>query len=161
MAIVVTYNVNKDLYYASDTNHSISLVTTEYEYKTDILVHLQIGKNLSIRLNNIISYSFNKDTPLKNEQFMFRKTYQANDKIKQITRSTFEDKLRHFSPEKTAICQEIVEDYIYTDKNNHSTEVQIAIMIKSDTTTAVIDFKDPEQFESFVRPVWLLNLSLK
>lgn len=158
MAIVVTYNVNKDLYYFPDTKHNISLITTEYAYKTDVLINLQIGKNLGIRLNNILSYDFKKDAPLQNEQLMFRKSYQSKDKTKPITRSTYEEKIKRFDMSKTATEQEIVDEYAYVNKCNHSDEVQIVITSRDGIMTAVIEFKDIEQYENFICPEWLEKL---
>jgi len=156
MNIIVTYHVDKDLYDGSE--HRASLVTTEYICRSNILVHLQIGKNLGIRLNNLLSYDFKKDIAVQNEQFLAGKSYNQS-KPKPITRSTFEDKMKRFDMSQTVIEREILEEYSYTDRNGHSDEVQIVITAKDDTMTAVIDFKDTEQHSNFICPAWLVKLS--
>lgn len=86
MTVFADYQVDKDLYDISE--HQISLVTREYIYRNDMLVHLQVGKNLGIRLNNLLNHDFKTDTVFSSEQFLFKKTYSRN-KAKPITRSTF------------------------------------------------------------------------
>lgn len=159
MEYFVVYNIDKDLYYAPDTKHNVSLATTEYFYKNEILVHVQIGTNLGIRLNNLIRYDFNKDKILQNEQFMYRKSYQKKDKTKIVTRGTFEDKMKRFDINKTVKEQEIIEEYSYINKNNRSDTTQIAITIKDNIMTATISFKDIEQCKNFIYPVWFSNVA--
>jgi len=156
MNIVVTYHVDKDLYDSSE--HRASLITTEYLHRSDMLVHLQLGKNLGIRLSNLLSYDFKKDIAVQNEQFLAGKSYNKS-KPKPITRSTFEDKLSRFDMSQTVTEREILEEYSYTDRNGHSDEVQIVITAKDDTMTAIIDFKDTEQHSIFICPAWLVKLS--
>ena len=156
MNIVVTYHVDKDLYDSSE--HRASLITTEYLHRSDILVHLQLGRNLGIRLSNLLRYNFKKDIAAQNEQFLAGKFY-TQSKPKPITRSTFEDKMKRFDMSQTVIEREFLEEYSYTDRNGHSDEVQIVITAKDDTMTAVIDFKDTEQHCNFICPAWLVKLS--
>jgi len=156
MNIIVTYRVDKDLYDSSE--HHVSLVTTEYTYKSDMLVRLQIGKNLGIRLNNLLSHDFKTDTVFQNEQFLFKKSYN-HGKPKSVTRSIFDDKMKRFDMSQTVTEREILEEYSYTDRNGYSGEVQIVIAAKDDDVTAVIDFKDTEQHSNFICPAWLAKLS--
>lgn len=118
-------------------------------------MHLQVGKNLGIRFNNLLRYDFKKDVSLQNEQFMYRKSYQNKDKTKILTHSTFEEKMKRFDMNKTIKEQEIIEDYAYINKNSRSDTIQIAVTIKDDTMTAVISFKDIEQYENFICPTWV------
>lgn len=159
MTIIVTYLVDKELYYDPDTKHQPLLITTEYKHRNDVLVHLQLGRNLGVRLNNLLSYGFKEDTSFQNNQYLFRKSY-SKGKAKPITRSTFEDKMKRFDMAQTVIEREILEDYAYINKSNHSDEVQIVITVKSDTMTAVINFKDGEQYENFISPEWLVNINM-
>ena len=159
MPVVVTYRVDINMYRDPNTKHDISLTTTEYICRNDVLVHLQIGKNLSIRLNNLMQYQFKGGmAALPNEQFMAKKAY-GKGKPKPITRSTFEEKRKRFDMSQTAVEQEILEEYAYIDKDGHLGTVQIVITIKDAVMSAVIDFKDSEQCQNFVPPVWLISLS--
>ena len=159
MTVVATYRVDIDIYHDPNTKHDISLTTTEYICGNDILVHLQMGKNLGIRLNNLMQYQFKGGMAmLENEQFMAKKTY-GKEKPKPITRSTFEEKRKRFDMSQTAVEQEILEEYAYTGRIGHPDTVQIVITATGGTMTAVIDFKDAEQYHNFVPPVWLIPLS--
>lgn len=151
--IITSYKVEKNLYYDSNITYHPTLITTEYTYKNNKLVHLCIGKNLDIRLNNLLQYEFNKS--INPEQFFYGKTY--NHKIKPTTRSTFEQKLKQFDISRTVIEQEIVEDYNYTDKKGKRDTVQIAIVANGTGMIATIDFKDAEQCADFVHPAWILQ----
>lgn len=159
MTIVVTYRVDIDMYHDPNTKHDISLTTTEYICRNDILVHLQMGRNFGIRLNNLMQYQFKGGmAALLSEQFMAKKTY-GKGKPKPITHSTFVEKRKRFDMSQTAVEQEILEEYAYTDKAGHPGAVQIVITIKDAVMSAVIDFKDSEQCQNFVPPVWLISLS--
>ena len=159
MTIVVTYRVDIDMYHDPNTKHDISLTTTEYICRNDILVHLQMGRNFGIRLNNLMQYQFKGGmAALANEQFMAKKAY-GKGKPKPITRSTFEEKRKRFDMSQTAVEQEILEEYAYIDKDGHLGTVQIAITIKDGAMSAVIDFKDSRQYQNFTPPVWLIPLS--
>ena len=156
MTIVVTYRVDIDMYHDPNTKHDISLTTTEYICRNDVLVHLQIGKNLGIRLNNLMQYQFKGGmTALAHEQFMAKKAY-GKGKSKPITRSTFDEKRKRFDMSQTAVEQEILEEYSYIDKAGYPGAVQIAIRIKEGVMSAVIDFKDSEQYQNFTLPMWLI-----
>lgn len=154
MNIVVTYTVDKALYHATETKHDISLVTTEYKHRNELLVHLQIGKNLGIRLNKRLGDLLPKGAGIQNEQFLFKKTYNQGNS-KPITRSTFDEKLSRFDMSQTVIECEILEGYAYTDKNALPDHVQIVITEKAETMLATIDFKDTEQYANFSCPAWL------
>ncbi len=159
VTVVVIYRVDIDRYHDPNTKHDISLTTTEYICGNDVLVHLQMGKNLGIRLNNLMQYKFKGGMPaLANEQFMAKKTY-GKGKPKPITRSTFEEKRKRFDMSQTAVEQEILEEYAYTNRIGHPDAIQIVITVKGGTMTAVIDFKGAEQYQNFVSPVWLIPLS--
>ena len=156
MTVVATYQVDIDIYHNSNTKHDVSLITTEYICGNDILVHLQMGKNFGIRLNNLIQYQFKGGrVALGNEQFMARKTY-GRGKPKPITRSTFEEKRKRFDISQTAVEQEILEEHSYIDKAGHPDAVQIAITIKDGVMSAVISFKDSEQYQNSILPAWLI-----
>lgn len=156
MNIVVTYGIDKDLY--DNSEHRVSLVTTEYSHINDTLVRLQIGKNLGIRLNNLLSHDFKTNTVFQNEQFLFKKAYKQG-KAKPITRSTFEDKMKRFDMSHTVTEREILEEYAYKGKDGRFGEAQIVIRVKDDEMIAVIDFKDVEQYNNFVPPAWLVRLN--
>ena len=156
MTVIITYRVDKDSFYAPETKHNISLTTTEYTYRNDTLVHLQVGRNLGIRLNNMMRYEFKKELDFQNDQFLFKKSY-SQSKAKTTTRGTFEEKLKRFDMSQTVVEQEIVVEYAYIDESDRPDEVQIVISIKSDTMIAAIDFKDVEQYQRFICPAWLLE----
>lgn len=156
MQIIVTYRVDNDLYHASNTPHDQSLVTTEYRYGNESLVHLVIGKNLGIRLNNHLG-DLLEGVSIQNEQFLFNKTYMQC-KPKLITRDTFNRKLKRFDMSQTVIEREILEDYNYIDKRSQPSHVQIVMIHKGDTVTATIDFDGSEQYENFTNPDWLVKL---
>lgn len=156
MITVVTYSVVKELYYNPDVKHNATLITTEYTYKSNMLVHLQIGRNLGISINNLVSYSFKKDINFENEQFMSKKLYNSSQP-KKITQSTFEEKLKGFDMSQTKVEQEILEEYSYTDNGGHSDNVQIVIKVKDEEMVATIDFKSMEQHQNFVCPAWLVR----
>ncbi len=156
MTVVATYRVDIDIYHDPNIKHDASLTTTEYICGNDVLVHLQMGKNLGIRLNNLTQYQFKGSiTALTNEQFMARKTH-GRGKPKPITRSTFEEKRKRFDISQTAVEQEILEEHSYIDKAGHPDAVQIAITIKDGVMSAVISFKDSEQYQNSILPAWLI-----
>lgn len=158
MPVVVTYRVDINMYRDPNTKHDISLTTTEYICGNDVLVHLQIVKNISIRFNNLMQYQFKGGmAALPNEQFMSRKAY-GKGKPKPITRSTFEEKRKRFDMSQTAVEQEILEEYAYVDKAGHPSTVQIVITATGGTMTAAIDFKDSEQYQNFVLLAWLIQI---
>ena len=154
--IIVNYLVDKELHYNSDTPHNIELITTEYLYKNDILAYLQTGKNISLKINDFIQEHFNKRPDFPSEQYFIKKSY-GKGKIKSMTRSTFEEKLKKFDMSKTVVEREFLEKYVYTDKTGKTDSVQIIITAKASGMTAVIDFKDAEQNINFVRPEWLVE----
>lgn len=155
MVIVASYHVDTALYFSSDTVHTVTLHTTEYTYKNDLLVHLQVGKKLNARLNEVFRHDFRKNESLAGEQYFHKKTYNKGN-AKPTTQSTFDDKLSRFDMGKTVIEQEIVEEYAYTGKDGKPDSVQIAVRDKSGTDiTATIDFKDMAQHDNFICPAWL------
>ena len=157
MPVVVTYRVDINMYRDPNTKHDISLTTTEYICGNDVLVHLQIVKNISIRFNNLMQYQFKGGmAALPNEQFMAKKAY-GKGKLKPITRSTFEEKRKRFDMSQTAVEQEILEEHAYIDKAGHPDAVQIAITIKDGVMSAVISFKDSEQYQNSILPAWLMR----
>ena len=156
MAILIDYLVDEKVYYNPATKHRALLITSEYKYKNDVLVHLQFNSDLNTRLNNILEFESKKETVLSGDQFFSKKTYNQG-KTKQITRESFGEKIKRFDVNQTVLEQEILEEYSYTDKNNRLDTVQIAVTEKDNKITAVIDFKDIEQYEYFVCPEWLLN----
>jgi len=158
MVIVASYHVDRASYFSADTKHTIVLSTTEYTFKNDMLVHLQIGKNTAVRLNNVLRYEFKTSKDFKDEQFLFKKTYSGGE-AKPTTRGTFDDKLRGFDMGQTVIEQEILEGYDYTDKNGNPGSVQIVVVERDLKMTATIDFKDVEQHNNFVCPAWLMPMS--
>lgn len=155
MSITITYSVDKDLYHTLNAKHDILLVTTEYKYANELLVHLQFGKNLHDRLNDRLG-DLLTNRGIQNEQFLFKKTYHNGDS-KLITRSTFDMKISRFDMSQTAIEREILQEYAYIDKCNKPDHVQIVITEEAGTTTASIDFTDVEQYENFVCPAWLVK----
>jgi len=154
MVVIFPYRVNRALYFLPETVHTIELLTTEYTCRNDLLVHLRLGKNLGIRLNNIIRYEVNKAEEFQNEQFLYKKKYQGED-AKPVTRSAFDEKMSHFDMGQTVIEREMLEQYAYTDKNGKSASVQIVVREKGVDMTASIDFRDAEQFTNFICPAWL------
>jgi len=153
MVIVASYNVDRVLYFSPGAKHTVKLSTTEYTCGNDMLVHLQLGKNLGISLNNLLRYEFKRNTDFQSEQFLFRKTYGGG--AKPTTQSAFDQKLKRFDISQTVIEREILEEYSYTDKNGKTDSVQIVVREEALRTTANIDFKDAEQHKDFVRPAWL------
>jgi len=154
--IIVNFRIAKELYYNSDMPHNIELITTEYSHRNDILAYIQTGKNLIAEINNIIQYQSKQPSDLQNEQYFIKKSYHKN-KIKQITRGTFEKKLKNFDMSHTFIEQEFVEEYAYNDKNGKTDSVKIIITANNSEMKAVIDFKDAEQNINFVCPEWLIE----
>ena len=67
MAIIISYSVDRDLYFDPQANHNISLITTEYICGNNILVHLEQGRNLNIRLKNLLDYTLKKDSGVKKD----------------------------------------------------------------------------------------------
>jgi hypothetical protein len=155
MSVIVTYDVDIELY--DSFNHRVLLETTEYTYKTSVLVHLKIGKNLGIRLNNRLRSIFDVKEALQNEQFFIKKTYNQG-RSKPISRGTFEEKLQRFNMSQTVVEREIVKDYNYVSKDGCSDNVQIQVIVRGGEMTAVIDFKDIGQARNFDCPNWLLPL---
>ncbi len=153
MIITITYGVDADLYRA-DTKHDVSLTTTEYVYRNEMLVHLQVGKNFGIRLNDRLKQEFKRAPALPGEQFLFKKTYNR-DAAKPITQSSFTEKLNSFDMSQTEIKREILEEYRYTGKDSAAYNVQIVITEKDGVMAAVIDFSDTKQYENFIAPTWL------
>ena len=155
MAVLITYQVDKELYYKPDTPHSITLITTEYSYKNEILVHLWIGKNIGIKISNLIQEEFENIANFHSEQFFFKKSYNEG-RAKPTTRSTFEDKIKRFDTNQTATLYEVLEEYRYIGKDGQPDMVQIPVTITGVSVTVVICFKDTAQHENFVKPAWLV-----
>lgn len=154
MIISITYKVNQALYHSSNVTHDITLITTEYQYGNELLVHLQIGKNLNIRLNNCLDALLPQG--IQKEQFLFKKKYNPGD-TKLITRSTFNAKISQFVTRQTAIKREILEEYAYTNMYGLPDRVHIVMTHREDTTVATIDFEDVKQYKSFIYPEWLVR----
>ena len=53
MTVVATYQIDINMYCDANTKHNLSSTTTEYICRNDVLLHLQMGKNLGLRLNNM------------------------------------------------------------------------------------------------------------
>ena len=157
MAIIINYSVNKDLYYTPQTNLNITMITTEYTYGNNILMHLEQGINLNIRLKNILDHTLKKDNGLKKDYFFYKKTYKKGQP-KPITQNSFEEKIKKLYKNKIIVEQEIIEEYNYVDKIGNNSKVQIVIMVKNEKITAMIDFINAEQCENFVCPAWLSEL---
>ena len=157
MIIVASYHVDTAMYFSSETRHNLVLSTTEYTYKSNMLVHVQIGKNTAIRLNNLLRYEFKLNENFQSEQFLFGKTYDSGH-VKTISQSVFDEKMRRFDMGQTVIAQEILEDYTYTDKAGGSDSVQVVVKERNLTMTAGIDFRDAEQYNRFAYPAWLMPL---
>ena len=122
-----------------------------------MLVYLEMGKKYGIRLNNLLRYEFADTVALPDEQFMYKKTYKQGD-AKPITSGTFAEKLEQFDMSQTVIEKEILEEYTCIDKDGSADEIQIVIREKDGVMTAEIDFRDVEQFNHFVAPLWLIRL---
>jgi hypothetical protein len=152
--MTIAYRVDQDLYHASDHQHDISLVTTQYQFGNELLVHLLFGKKNSVRLNDRLDDLLKDGAKILNEYFFYKKTYIPGN-AKPVTRSTFEAKRKRFDMSQTAIEREILEDYAYTDKNGLPGYVIIIMTDNGNTTTATIDFEDTAQYENFICPVWL------
>jgi hypothetical protein len=154
MVIVASYHVDTALYFSADTKHTIVLSTTEYTYKNDMLVHLQIGKNTAIRINNLLRYEFKANKDFQEEQFLFKKTYNSGN-AKPTTQSTFDEKLRGFDMGQTVIEQEILEEYDYTDKNGIPGSVQIVVRGKDMNMTATITLSARHGSRQYERGLFL------
>ncbi|MDR0325180.1 MAG: hypothetical protein LBI19_03680 [Oscillospiraceae bacterium] len=157
--MTVTYRVDQALYHTSDHQHDISLVTTEYQYGNELLVHLLFGPKNSVRLNDRLDDLLEDGAKILNEYFFYKKTYTPGN-AKPVTRSTFEARKRRFDISQTAIEREILEEYTYIDKSGLPCRVKIVMTDNGDTTTAVIDFEDREQYENFSSPAWLTDGAL-
>ena len=156
MIIGVQYQVDKDIYDRPDTPHNVVMVTSEYSsHRAEILVHLQLGKNFHIRLNNMVRYRFSADVAVDDEQF-FSTSPRKKDKIKALTRSAFEEKMSRLDMGKVSLECEIVEEYHYTDKRNQPRVIQIPITVKDDSAFTVIEFESKEQHDNFIEPAWLV-----
>ena len=155
MVIGIQYQIDKGVYDRLDTPHNVIMVTSEYSDGTKTLVHLQIGRNFHIRLNNMLRYRLKADVALDNEQF-FSESPHKKGKIKAITHSIFEEQMSQFDMSKATIEREIVEEYHYTDKSNRPQVIQIPITIKSDSTFAEMEFENIEQYDNFIAPAWLI-----
>lgn len=157
MIITVTYSVDADLYQA-DTNHNVSLTTTEYVYQNETLIRLQIGTNFRNQLNCRVTYKLNQKSALLDEQYLF-KTATSQSKADPITRKIFTEKLTSFIMTQTTAVKEILEEYSYIGKNGITETVQIVITEKSGKMTAAIDFADLEQYKNFIAPSWLIPIT--
>ena len=151
MAVIINYSVDKDIYYDPQTNHNITMITTEYICGSNILIHLEQSGNLNLRLKNLLDHTVKKD------HFFFKKAYNK-ESAKSISQNTFEEKMKSFDKNKIITEQEILEEYDYTDKTGNYDKVRIIILVKSEKVIAFIDFKDAYQCENFVCPIWLLEL---
>jgi len=156
MTTVALYCVDEKIYHSAETQHNIKLTTTEYLYKNELLVHIEIEPTLAIGINGMIQTVFKKDRRFENEQFLFKKTYSENN-AKSITRSTFEKKLKQFNMNQTTKSIEILEEYQYIGKDGTADIVQVAVTINGGYTTAVIEFRDVKQYENFKQPVWFIK----
>jgi hypothetical protein len=155
MTIIVTYQVDAELYNNPATPHRISMTTTEHICGNDVLAPLQFGKDFAARINDAVLSNFSKSKKLPKEQFFAKKTY-SRDNSTVITRSTFERKLKQFGKDETFMTQEILVEHQIEDKSGPSSVVQIVVKVKNDTMTAIVDFKDVEQHKNFIAPAWLI-----
>lgn len=154
MTIAVTYKVDMNLYTSPTANRNITLITTEYMCKTNILVHIQMNKNTAISTNRVLEAHFHLKRRLESDLFFCKKTYNMKA-VKSITKPTFEERFSKFPKDETTITKEILEQYNYHDKNGKAGEVQILLTQREAETTAVIDFKSKQQCDDFVAPDWL------
>jgi len=152
--IVITYGIDKASYDNPNTHHNIMLVTTEYSLGRKTLVHLQSGELLHNRLHQELSHVFRKRIRFQDEQFIFK----TDAKTECLTHGEFKAKLKQFDMGQTLKTQETLENYCYIDKANQQDIVGITITIQNDNMYAVIDFKDPDQYENFIAPAWLVPL---
>jgi len=157
MAVIINYSVDKDIYYDPQTNHNITMITTEYLCGPNILAHLEQGRNLNIRLKNLLDHLLKKDSDFKKDHFFFKKAYNK-ERAKAISQSTFKEKIKSFDKNKIITEQEILEEYGYIDKTGDYDKVRIVILVKPEKTIAFIDFKDAYQCENFICPIWLIEL---
>ena len=151
--IIATYEIDRAIYDSPNSRHNIMLVTTEYSYKSKKLVHLQIGKNFGVQLNNMLTNKFARNTTLKSEQFL----YKNRGKVKALTYSAFAERLKQFDMSQTKKVQEVLVEYHYIGKGNQRDIVQIAITTKGSEILATIGFRDVSQHENFVAPAWLIE----
>ena len=151
MIIAVTYDIDKTAYDNPDVRRNIVLTTTEYAYNSKRLVHLQFGGNFCVRLNNLLASKFNCGTELQREQFLLK----SENRIVTLSRCVFDEALKQFDMSKTLQTQEVLEEYHYTDKKMQQDMVQIVTTINDNHMSAVIEFKDIEQYNNFAIPTWL------
>jgi len=156
--VIVSYRCNKELYLESEKDHATVLVTTEYSCGDDVFVHLQLDGNYGIRLNNLLNYAFKQDLSFSNEQFLHKKSHYDSD-MEIITRDVFEERLKRFEMGKITVRLEVLKEYGYVNKLGQSDNVHITVIVKDESMTAAIDFRDAEQCGNFVCPAWLTELS--
>ena len=154
MSFIVSFIGDKYLFLGSENNCQAILITTEYRHKNDILVHLNQEKTSNINLNNLLSYQFKKDIAISKEHFFLKKSYSEN-KLKKITRNTFEEKISRFNTQNTVTEQEILIEYAYENKVGQHEKIQITVCLSGEIMTAAIDFKDAGQYDNFISPSWL------
>ena len=155
MITLSQYLVDAKLYRAA--KHNVSLTTTEYFCGDKVLVHLRMGRKFVARLNmQMQRHSF--ITAMPNERFLFKGDGQEN--AEPITKGSFVTKLKKFDESCTVIEKEIIEKYIYVDKNGFVEKVQIIINEKDSVMTASIEFRDYyNHYKNFAAPDWLIPIA--
>jgi hypothetical protein len=152
MTIAVTYRVDDALYF--DSEHDVSLETTEYAYGGDLLVHMWIGKSIGSCLGERLEKIFTVNMDVESDQF-FQKSASHNGIAQLTTRDLFEEKLQRFDKSQTVVEKEILEEYAYVGKDGRPGSVRISVKSKGGRMTAVIYFADTEHLYHFVSPAWL------
>ncbi|MCL1806163.1 MAG: hypothetical protein FWG31_00500 [Oscillospiraceae bacterium] len=154
--VTVVYHVDKQCYDHAETKHNISITTTEYACGDQAVAHIQMSENTGVSISGRINSILKSCITLQNEYYICRKTGFAAGSV--ISRELFEEHLIRFDKKKTAVVREIVETYAYTGQNGRQDEAQIIITMKGGRMTAVIDFRDEEQYGCFAAPSWLLEI---
>ncbi len=158
VSVIVSYLVNQELYYALNTEHDAFLITTEYRCGNKTLVQLQVGAELNAFLTNHLKDILIDSSALPGEHFLLKKA-RTFGRAKPITRLIFNKILKRFDKGKMAVEQEILEKHTSLGKNGYVDDVSIVITVKEGKATAMIDFRDEEQYKSVIVPPWLMKLA--
>ena len=154
--LVVTYGIDKSLYDTPSIHHNIALTATEYSYKKQKLIHLEMNKPCNNLLDFKVRRGLEVRLKIQDEQFLF---INKENEAKVLSRRKFGAKRKRFDMKDTAVRYEMLEEYYYIDRDKQLGMVQILIRTENGCTYAEIDFKNFKQYKNFVLPDWLICLA--
>jgi len=157
MKITRKYNIDEVKY--EKHKHNLMLETIQYKIGATLLTYQKIYPKF--RMEMMMGLPELRDTGFINiEHFYYiSKVYEDGQRL--IQKETFERRLQQAMESSAANINretELVEKYLYTDRNGNHGRVVVCISQTGDEKrTATIEFDSTQMLEAFKRPDWLLE----